>query len=92
MAFSSHFISCPSVFGFALIYSFSVQHLSVCNLSPEQQVKGGCTMTHSLYIEPLHVIFIPNHAVMYAVEQPRVRANRHLLYTTGFKTLTHLEC
>lgn len=35
-------------------------------------------MTHSLYIELLHVIFIPNHAVMYAGEQPRVRANRQL--------------
>lgn len=78
MALSSHFISCPTMFGFALIYGFSVRHLSVCNLSPEQQVIGGCTMTHTLYIKLLHVIFISNHAVMYAGEQPRMRANRHL--------------
>ncbi len=31
-------------------------------------------MTH-LYIKLLHVIYIPNHAVMHAGEQPRVRAN-----------------
>lgn len=78
MALSSHFISCPTVFGFALIYSFSIQHLSVCNLSTEQQVIGGYTMTHTLYIKLLHVEFIPNYAVMYAVEQSRVCANRHL--------------
>lgn len=83
MALSSHFISCPAVFGFALIYWFSVRHLSVCNLSPEQQVIGGCAMTH-LYIKLLHVIFIPNRAVMYAGEQPRVRANRQL-YKQGSK-------
>lgn len=84
MALSSHFISRPAVFGFALIYGFSLRHLSVCNLSPEQQVIGGCAMIHILYIKLLHVIFIPNQALMYAGGQPRVRANRHL-YGGGLK-------
>lgn len=35
-------------------------------------------MTRILYIKLLNVIFIPYQAVMYAGEQPRVRANRHL--------------
>lgn len=77
MAFASHFISYPAVFGFALIYGFSIRHLSVCNLSQEQQVTGGCTMTHSLYTELLHVIFIACNVV----EQPRVHAEYIHMYT-----------
>lgn len=72
MALSSHFISRPAVFGFALIYGFYVRHLSVCNLSPVAAARRRmCHDAYSLHTKLLYVIFIPDQTA-------GVRANRDL--------------